>query len=118
MVFVVDWNPQIRQLYKRCLSAEGFRVVAAAPTESLLDVAGAFIRHNTEIICVISAGCLAGGFNGPDVVKAIRALDENVRIVAATSDEYLAESMLAEGADAWLVKPFDVADLVKAVGGT
>lgn len=116
-ILVVEDDPQIRDLYKRFLGARGFEIVIA-PLDSLLDVAGAFIKYHSEIVCVISDGNLGAKFDGVDVARAIRALDPQVRILAVTSEDDLAKGMLALGANQRLIKPFDFEELARAVAGS
>ncbi len=115
-VLVVENELALRKSYVRWLKVEDL-VVIEADLESLRAIEDTFKQSREDIVCVISDGNLNRWFTGADVVKAIRGIDENVRIVAVTSDDVLAGEMLQAGADMWLPKAFALDEFLGAVKG-
>ena len=115
-VLVVEDEPALRKSYTRWLAAKGLEVVEP-PAFSIPEIIGAFEDYSQDMVCVICDGNLDTYFNGLDVVKAIRACDENVKIITITSDDNLAEQMLEAGANQRLNKPFEFDEFMRVVTG-
>jgi CheY-like chemotaxis protein len=112
-VLVVDDNKVIRQLIRVNLELEGFEVVTAADGAECLDVVQ---RARPD---VVTLDVMMPRLDGIRTAARLRA-DPRTRhigiaiISACTQVE--AEQGAAVGADAFLAKPFEPAELVRMVG--
>ncbi|MFF8830087.1 PleD family two-component system response regulator [Streptomyces sp. NPDC015131] len=111
-VLVVDDNRVIRQLIRVNLELEGFEVVTAADGAECLDVVHS-VRPD-----VVTLDVVMPRLDGLLTVERLREDPATrhlpVAIVSACS-AYEVERGFAAGADAYLAKPFEPADLVRLV---
>jgi len=79
------------------------------------DEAVAAVRERDPDVVVMDLNLREG--TGIEATAAIKALDRDVGVVASTvhADEDVRERALAAGADAYLIKPYERADLLAAV---
>jgi excisionase family DNA binding protein len=107
LVLVVDDDPGIRRLLTRYLGTLGVVEVDQASTgwEAGLKVAS---RRPRLLLLDYRLGDTTGG----EVLRTIRSMSEleqpAIVIMSAHLTEQQAEELLAEGADAWLPKPFEL----------
>ncbi|MEU9979970.1 response regulator [Streptomyces sp. NPDC050856] len=111
-VLVVDDNKVIRQLIRVNLELEGFEVVTAADGAECLEVVHQ-VRPDVVTLDVVMPRL--------DGLRTVARLREDARtsglpvaIISACTPNEL-ESGLAAGADAFLAKPFEPAELVRLV---
>jgi CheY-like chemotaxis protein len=111
-VLVVDDNKVIRQLIRVNLELEGFEVVTAADGAECLDVVHQ-VRPD-----VITLDVVMPRLDGLRTAARLRSdpltRDVPVAMVSACT-QYEVESGLSAGVDAFLSKPFDPAELLRAV---
>ncbi|MER7764063.1 response regulator [Streptomyces sp. NPDC097619] len=111
-VLVVDDNKVIRQLIKVNLELEGFEVVTASDGAECLDVIHE-VRPD-----VVTLDVVMPRLDGIGTVARLRADPRTsglpVAIVSACT-QYEVESGFAVGADAFLSKPFEPAELIRIV---
>jgi two-component system chemotaxis response regulator CheY len=107
-VLVVDDDESIRQFIEMALDDDGFEVAVAAEGASALDTAVRFRPH------VILLDMRMPGVDGWSFAEAYRESPgphAPILVLTAARD---AESYAAEiGADAFLAKPFDLAELIR-----
>jgi two-component system cell cycle sensor histidine kinase/response regulator CckA len=115
VVLVVDDHPALRVAARRILESAGYRVLLA---EDGVDGVETFRAHKGEIRLVLLDMSMPR-LDGRGAFAAMRAIDPNVRVVLTTgyslNDEV--QTLLDQGAAAFIAKPFDVAELTTVVGG-
>lgn len=114
-ILVIDDEPANRMILRRLLNAVGYDVIDAPNGASGLSQ---LLAGRPDLVVVDMEMPI---LNGTETVTAIRRLPElrlcGVPIIAASgnpTDEMRAEAIGA-GADLWMTKPFDFADLQKNI---
>jgi two-component system response regulator PrrA len=104
-ILAVDDDPAILRVLRRGLTLEGFDVVTADGGVAALAAAPA-----DAIVLDVSMGDLSG----LEVCRALRARGSDVPILMLSALDEVADRVagLAVGADDYLVKPFDLTELV------
>jgi len=112
-VLVVDDDPQVRHLLELVLSREGFAVWSAASGRAAVE----FYRQHRDRIGLALLDVRMPVLDGPQTLAALRRVNPQVRALFVSGDtgEYAPEALLGMGADAVLQKPFDLAELSRAV---
>ena len=109
-ILIVDDEPKVRTLLRRCLEGEGFDVSEAK------DGAEMRVRLERETISLITLDLNLGKENGLDLAREIRK-DRNVPIIMLTGKGDAIDRVvgLEVGADDYLAKPFELRELVARV---
>src|SRR3954463_13790524 len=110
-VLLVDDDAPIRRMLERTLDAEGYAVAAVAD-------GGAALAHvERSLPDVIVLDVAMPGMDGLAVTRRLRAKGLAVPILLLTARDAIEERVagLDAGADDYLVKPFDVAELTARV---
>lgn len=109
VVLVVDDDERSRKLLEVVLAIEGFRVLSAASGEAAL----ALIAQRVPDAVLLDF--LMPGMNGPELCARIRGLSLTRRlpliVLSGMDDPAARETALQAGADDFIVKPFERADL-------
>jgi DNA-binding NtrC family response regulator len=108
-VLVADDNPTIRGLYKEILTRQGYDVSVAATASQALDIV-----RTESIAAVVLDVRMPGDFGGDAVVAAVSA-KAPVIVVTGAGDEKLERQVTADGAFAFLRKPFNMVELIEIV---
>ena len=106
-ILVVEDDPDIRQLLQDCLLAKGYRVQTAVDGIRALDAVHAETFEGMILDIGISA------MDGMDVLQKIRRWDQQIPIVIVTAlgSKELAVRAISMGAQAYMLKPFDLDEL-------
>ena len=106
-ILVVDDDPDIRQLFQDCLQAKGYRVQSAVDGVRALEA----VRSETFEGMILDIG--VPSMDGMDVLRKIRRWDQQIPIVMVTASgsKELAVRAIGMGAQAYVLKPFDVDEL-------
>lgn len=109
-ILVVDDDPKVRTLLRRCLEAEGFVVSEAETGPQALSSIGA---NNYDLITL---DINLGEGDGFDVVRQVRHTSQ-VPIIMVTGKDDVIDSVvgLELGADDYITKPFHVREVVARV---
>jgi serine/threonine-protein kinase RsbW len=112
-VLVVDDEPHIRQLLELVLAREGFPVWSAGTGKAAIE----FYHRNQGLIGVVLLDVRMAGLDGPQTLTALQRINPHVHAIFVSGDigEYGPEALLGMGARAVLQKPFDHAELSRAV---
>jgi two-component system response regulator MprA len=110
-VLLVDDDAPIRRMLERTLVAEGYDVAAVA------DGGAALAQVERSLPDLIVLDVAMPGMDGLAVTRRLRAKGMAVPILLLTARDALAERVagLDAGADDYLVKPFEVAELTARV---
>ena len=110
-ILVVDDDPDIRQLLQDRLRAKGYRAQSAADGVQALEA----VRAETFEGMILDIGLPS--MDGMDVLRQIRKWDQQIPIVMVTASgsKDLAVRAISMGAQAYLLKPFDVDELQRIV---
>jgi two-component system response regulator MprA len=110
-VLLVDDDPRILRMLERTLSAEGYAVAAVA------DGGAALARVERSVPDLIVLDVAMPGLDGLAVTRRVRAKRLAVPILLLTARDALEDRVagLDAGADDYLVKPFEVAELAARV---
>jgi CheY-like chemotaxis protein len=106
-ILVVDDDPDIRQLLQDRLRAKGYRVQSAVDGVRALEA----VRAETFEGMILDIGIPS--MDGMDVLRQIRIWDQQIPIVMVTASgaKELAVRAISMGAQAYMLKPFDVDEL-------
>ncbi|SMX42448.1 response regulator [Actibacterium lipolyticum] len=109
-VLVVDDDPKIRALIRKCLDIEGLAVVEAA------DVPSAFAQLESEAFDLITLDLHLGGGDGFDVARQVRYSSDIPIIMVTGKDDVIDRVVGLEiGADDYITKPFHVREFLARV---
>ncbi len=106
-ILVVEDDPDIRQLVQDCLQVRGYRVQSAVDGVRALEA----VRAEPFEGMILDIGIPSMG--GMDVLRQIRRWDQQIPIVMVTASgsKELAVRAIGMGAQAYVLKPFDVDEL-------
>ena len=106
-ILVVEDDPDIRQLVQDCLQARGYRVQSVVDGARALEV----VRAETFEGMILDIGIPS--LDGMDVLRQVRRWDQQIPIVMVTASgsKELAVRAIGMGAQAYVLKPFDVDEL-------
>lgn len=110
-IIVVDDEPGLRGMIEDYLSMQGF-TVAAAENGAALD--RLLLSHNPDMLLM---DVNMPGEDGISIVKRLRNAGERMGIImlTANADENSKVTGLSNGADDYLIKPFEVRELLARV---
>ena len=109
-VMVVDDEPAIRQIVRRYLEADGYKVVEAADGQEALE------RFRAGPTDVVILDVMMPGTDGLETLRQLRTVsDSYVIMLTARSEEVDRLVGLAVGADDYMTKPFSPRELVARV---
>jgi DNA-binding NtrC family response regulator len=110
-VLVVDDNEVFRRPLQRALEAAGFEVVAVPSAEDALEVLAA------SPVDVLLTDHRLPGMDGVQLITRIKATHPALAIIVMTAYGTSESAVEAKrrGADDYLVKPFEVPDLLRAL---
>ena len=109
-ILIVDDEPKVRTLLRRCFEGEGFAVSEAK------DGAEMRVCLERDLIAIVTLDLNLGKENGLDLAREIRK-DHNVPIIMLTGKGDAIDRVvgLELGADDYLAKPFELRELVARV---
>jgi DNA-binding response OmpR family regulator len=109
-ILVVDDDPKVRTLLRRCFEGEGFAVSEAG------DGAGLRAALGRDTVALITLDLNLGRENGLDLAREIRR-DWNTPIIMLTGKSDAVDRIvgLELGADDYLAKPFELRELLARV---
>jgi DNA-binding NtrC family response regulator len=110
-ILLVDDNEVFRRPLQRALEAAGFEVVAVPTAEAALDV---LVESTADLLLTDQR---LPGMDGVQLIARVKATHPAVAIIAMTAygtNESAVEARRC-GADDYLLKPFEVPDLLHAV---
>jgi two-component system, OmpR family, response regulator len=109
-ILIVDDEPRVRTLLRRCLEGEGFAVSEAKDGTEMRR------RLEHEAVSLITLDLNLGAENGLDLAREIRK-ERNVPIIMLTGKGDAIDRVvgLEVGADDYLAKPFEMRELVARV---
>jgi len=110
-VLIVDDNEVFRCPLQRALEAAGFEVVAVPSGEAALDVL------DGSTVDLLLTDHRLPGMDGGQLITRIKATHPTVAIIAMTAYGTIESAIEAKrrGADDYLVKPFEMPDLLRAL---
>jgi DNA-binding response OmpR family regulator len=106
-VLVVEDNEKLLKLLGHLLEKEGYEVFAAGGGPEGLAL---YEQHKPEVLCL---DVLMEGSSGLDVCRTVRQKDKRaiILIITSRSRDVDIEAAKAAGANDYIVKPFDTADI-------
>jgi len=110
-VLVVDDSALSRRRLRQILEGAGYEVAEADDGLSALE------RYFIDKPDVVLLDLVMKGMYGLDVLAKLRELDAKAKVVVVSADIQTSSQDLAEaaGARAFIIKPFDTADILKAL---
>lgn len=108
-ILVVDDSAYIRSMLKETLEQNGYEVVGTAEDgETAIDLA---MELKPDVVTLDN---ILPDMSGIDVLKALKegAVDSKVIMISAVGQQSAIAEGLANGADDYLVKPFDNSELI------
>jgi len=109
-IMVVDDEPEIRRLLKRCLEPEGYDVITASDGNSALAVMG---KCEPDLVVL---DIMMPGLNGFEVLEFIRQRSD-IPIIMLTGKQEVTtlRDALSLGADDYVRKPFRRGELLARI---
>jgi response regulator RpfG family c-di-GMP phosphodiesterase len=113
-ILIVDDEPDIRKLLARYLAGLGYECLVAG------DVNEAFQQVQNNPLDLIITDISMPGKDGIDLLREIKRLDDNlpVMMVTGNNDPSSVIDALRTGADDYILKPFNFADLSRGVSNS
>ena len=110
-ILIVDDSGFARRALRRILEGEGFSVEEAAGGMEALE------KYALSRPDVVFLDIIMEGMEGLDVLKNLRKMDQNAKVVMATADTQKAtrEEATKAGASGFVKKPFDPEEVLAAV---
>jgi DNA-binding NtrC family response regulator len=110
-ILIVDDNEIFRHPLRRALEAAGFEVVAVPSGEDTLDVL------DGRTVDLLLTDHRLPGMDGVQLITRIKATHPAMAIIAMTASGTIESAVEARrrGADDYLVKPFELPDLLRAL---
>ena len=110
-ILIVDDKEVFRLPLQRALEAAGFEVIAVPSAEDALDVL------DGSIVDVLLTDQRLPRMNGVQLITRVKATHPAMGIIAMTAYGTIESAVEARrrGADDYLVKPFEVPDLLRAL---
>jgi DNA-binding NtrC family response regulator len=110
-ILIVDDNEVFRLPLQRALEAAGFEVIAVPSAEDALDVL------DGSTVDVLLTDQRLPGMDGVQLITRVKATHPAIGIIAMTAYGTIESAVEARrrGADDYLVKPFEVPDLLRAL---
>ena len=110
-ILIVDDNEVFRLPLQRALEAAGFEVIAVPSAEDALDVL------DGSTVDVLLTDQRLPGMDGVQLITRVKATHPAMGIIAMTAYGTIESAVEARrrGADDYLVKPFEVPDLLRAL---
>jgi signal transduction histidine kinase len=106
-ILVVEDDPDIRQFLQDCLQAKGYRVRTAVDGLHALDA----VHADTFEGMILDIGIPS--LDGMEVLQKIRRWDQQIPIVMVTASDSKESAVraISMGAQAYMLKPFDIDEL-------
>ena len=112
-VMIADDDPLVRNILRRILESDGYRVIAEA--ENGLEAVESYREHKPAIAIIDN---IMPYKNGIDAIREIVAHDGDAKIIMCSSmrREAIEQCALLAGANELVSKPFTVQQILQAVG--
>lgn len=110
-ILIVDDNEVFRRPLQRALEAAGFEVIAVPSAEDALDVL------DGSAVDLLLTDHRLPGMDGVQLITRVKATHPAVAIIAMTAYGTIESAVEARrcGADDYLLKPFEVPDLLRTL---
>ncbi|KNG92186.1 response regulator [Pseudaestuariivita atlantica] len=109
-ILIVDDEPKVRLLLRRCLESDGFTVVEAE------DEPGTLAAVSGRPVQLVTLDVNLGGENGLEIAKRIRQRSDVPIIMVSGRDDVIDRVVgLEVGADDYITKPFHVREVLARV---
>ena len=114
-VLIVEDEDQLRAAYAEILTGEGYEVETAANSAAAIDVLDLLQRSELDVVL---SDIQMPGMNGVQLLRAVRERDLDLPVILMTGDPTVetAARAVEYGALRYLLKPMDLAALLRAVG--
>ncbi len=117
-VLVMDDDEMVRNMVYHCLTSLGYEAVLAQEGEAAVALYGAALEAGDPFAAVILDLMVPGGVGGIDTLRALRAMDPEVRAILSTggrTDSPVLSDYRDHGFSALLAKPCTLAQLDQAL---
>ncbi len=112
-IFIVDDEPALHELYSAFLEMGGHEIVAEAyDGNEAVKIFGS-MDPPPEIVIMDHR---MPNKNGIEATKELLGINSNVKIILASADDVVKDSALEAGACRFMLKPFNVMDLLAEIG--
>lgn len=109
-ILIVDDDPKVRKLLRRCLEAEGFQIAEAEDEPSALSL------MKGQPFSLMTLDINLGEGDGFDIVKKVRQSSQMPIVMVTGKDDVIDRVVGLElGADDYITKPFHVREVVARV---
>jgi twitching motility two-component system response regulator PilH len=112
-ILIVDDSPTVRELITDALKSKGFQILTASDGEKAINIA------QKESPNLILLDVVMPGQNGFQVCRQLKTgdLTKDIKVILVTSKNQKSDRFwgLKQGADDYLIKPFEKSDLLKCI---
>lgn len=110
-ILLVDDDASVRAVVSAMLKRLGYRVITASDGREGLRL----LRHDAQPVDLVVTDVVMPLMSGPAMVKALRAVDPDVKVLFVSGDPHAAMETDTELPGTLLSKPFRSVDLAFAV---
>ncbi len=111
-ILAIDDEPDILDIIKTALEAEGFRVVTANDPNEGID----YYEQHTGDVALVLLDYLMPAMNGDLVFECLQNINADVKVLLLTAcDDNVAKVMFSKGLRGYMQKPFYLDDLISRV---
>ena len=112
-LLIVDDEPKVAEMLVHMFTAKGYDAIAVGRGEDALALTDAF-RPQTVLLDL-----LLPGMSGIDILKQLKQLSPPPRVIVVSGADLdeVVQGALRLGADAYVVKPVDVAKIEQLITG-
>ncbi|MCI0514473.1 response regulator [candidate division KSB1 bacterium] len=108
-ILVVDDEKNLRILYKKELSGEGYQVLTAASGEEALEI----IRKQTIELAILDIKM--EGMDGIQTLREVLAFNRNIKIILNSAYSSYKSDFSTWSADAYLIKSSDLTEMKQKI---
>ncbi|MEM9481640.1 MAG: response regulator, partial [Verrucomicrobiota bacterium] len=116
-VLVLDDQDEVRVVARAMLERMGYEVIEAPEGEDAIKLYKRRMSEGNPVSCLLMDMTLPGGMSGSETAHEIRKLDPFAVTIASSGyfDSHDDESILREGFNAMIAKPYDLESLSRVI---
>jgi hypothetical protein len=114
-ILLADDEPVVLSLAQRLLRQSGYRVLAVTDGEEAL----AIYRQHADEIALVITDLRMPKLDGLELLRRLKQMNQRVKVLVTSGSSLsdLATTIMAEGAEGLLAKPYHIGELIGTVKG-
>ena len=116
-ILILDDDEMIRSFLEKAIVKLGYAAVSTSIGEDTINLFKEYYSRNEKFDLVILDIIIPGGCGGKDVVKKIKLIDSNIKVIASSgySDDPVMSDYKKYGFDDFMPKPYGFKELSKKI---